>query len=1130
MAPSTRAISNSSVNGDGVDDNTRRYVDEALTGIRRSMEEMLNQITALSLQNQVVNGAVRPQTQYGRMTKVDFPKFSGEDVRGWIFRCEQFFLIDAIAEDQKVRLLSVHLFDKALLWHRQFLKIHGDNVTWPVYRDAIVQRFGTVFDDPMSELKNVKYDNSAKDYQDKFDDLLSMVDISVEHAISLYWGGLPTEIDMGVRMFKPQTLTDAYCLTNLQEATLNAVKKKSKMQFSTNTSRYGSNVATNTSNPKPLLALPNTTRTWNNKPNTPLLRKQLTQKEYEDKRAKNLCFYCDKKFVPGERQLVSVSECKGFSWKLRGETFTTDVMFLPLGGCDMVLGIQWLSTLGDIKCNFKELKMEFVYNHKKITLRGTQKSVVQMVTGKKQLNAMTGTTHAEIFMMCVYPNTGLSLMSAEYISKECVKVPELSVIIEEFDDVFALPTALPPKRTHDHRIPLLEGVPPVNIRPIGHYPIQKDVIDSMVKGNTGKEQLNKNTIKDKFPIPVIDELIDELHGAVIFSKLDLRSGYHQIRMFEDDIAKTAFRTHEGHYEFLVMPFGLTNAPSTFQALMNDVFKAYLRKFTLVFFDDILIYSKSLPEHVQHLTMILQTMRNNQLFAKKSKCVFGTSHVEYLGHVISAQGVATDSSKIMAMQEWTVPTNIKQLRGFLGLTGYYRKFIKDFASLSRPLTQLLKKNSYKWSDEAQVSFLALKEAMTKAPVLALPDFTIPFEVETDASGMGIGAVLQQKGHPIAYLSKSLAPKHHSLSTYEKEFLAVMMALEKWRGYLLDRHFIIKTDHYSLKYLLDQRITTPAQMKWLPKLMGFDYEVKYKKGVENAAADALSRVQTEGHLMSAMVVSIPADFITKIETSWHTDDTLQPILNQLQNGQQSKKHYSWSNGQLLRKNKLVVGQDEQLKLELLTYFHASSVGGHSGVKVTTHKLCSFVYWKGMRKEIKKFVKECITCQRYKPDLAAYPGLLQPLPIPNRIWESISMDFIEGLPRSKGFNVIFVVVDSLQSYAHFMPLSHLFSAMQVAQLFLDTVYKLHGLPTTIVSDRDKDGGTKVVTLVVIWLFKFPLPSSHNYNPSSLGQNPIHVPLLGRIEQSGCCGQDIGSQRTSNSNVEVSLGKISKQDETTS
>ncbi|GJU95853.1 glycoside hydrolase, catalytic domain-containing protein [Tanacetum coccineum] len=468
--------------------------------------------------------------------------------------------------DQKVRLLSVHLFDKALLWQRQFLKIHGDNVTWPVYRDAIVQRFGTVFDDPMSELKNVKYDNSAKDYQDKFDDLLS-------------------------RMFKLQTLTDAYCLTNLQEATLNAVKKKSKMQFSANTSHKCEGqlyslvvLGENEEMEKEFVDAEDSLEGNGSEEVQPQISLNALHgmSSFQTLRVVGL-YAVIQDATHSERQLVCVSECKGFSWKLRGETFTTDVMLLPLGGCDMVLGIQWLSTLGDR---------------------------VQMVTGKKQLNAMIGTTQAEMFMMCVYPNTGLSLMSAEYISKECVKVPELSVIIEEFDDVFALPTALPPKRTHDHRIPLLEGVPPVNIRPYRHPPIQKDAIEAMVR-ELLESGLNKNTIKDKFLIPVIDEL----HGAVIFSKLDLRSGYHQIRMFEDDIAKTAFRTHEGHYEFLVMPFGLTNAPSTFQALMNDFFKAYLRKFTLVFFDDILIYSKSLPEHVQHLTMILQTMRTNQLFAK-----------------------------------------------------------------------------------------------------------------------------------------------------------------------------------------------------------------------------------------------------------------------------------------------------------------------------------------------------------------------------------------------------------------------------------------------------------------------------------------------------------------------------------
>ncbi|GJT33116.1 putative mitochondrial protein [Tanacetum coccineum] len=255
-------------------------------------------------------------------------------------------------------------------------------------------------------------------------------------------------------------------------------------------------------------------------------------------------------------------------------------------------------------------------------------------------------------------------------------------------------------------------------------------------------QLNKHTIKDKFRILIIEELIDELHGSAIFTKLDLRSSYHQIRMYEEDIAKTAFRTYEGHYEFLVMPFGLTNAPSTFQALMNDVFREYLRKFTLVFFDDILIYSKSLEDHIQHLSMVLSTMRKHILFAKESKCVFDTTHVEYLGHVISAEGVATDPEMIQVMQCWSTPTNIKQLRGFLGLTGYYRRFIKDFASIT--------------------------------PVLALPDFNKPFVVETDASGVGLGAILHQEGHPIAYMSKTLALRHQALSTYEKEFLAVLMA--------------------------------------------------------------------------------------------------------------------------------------------------------------------------------------------------------------------------------------------------------------------------------------------------------------------------------------------------------------------
>ncbi|GKA05952.1 transposable element [Tanacetum coccineum] len=541
---------------------------------------------------------------------------------------------------------------------KKFISNNGENVGWEVYKTGIIQRFGSVFKDPMSALKNAKYDKNAKEYQDEFDTLLCRVTISQEHAISLYLGGLPTEVEMSVKMFKPATLADAYSLTNLQESILEAVKKKNKRVQTSNVNKFGNGGYYGYNNKQPVLYLPNSTSTYKPKPNTPIKR-QLTQKEYEEKRAKNLCFYYDKKYVPGrkyEGQLFSLmvladeEEYDGEYVDAREEL--VEIPNNEVGGCDMVLGIQWLATLGDIKCNFKELKMQFVYNNKKLCLRGSKKA-------------------------------------EEHVNE---KEESLHKILDMYANVFEVPQQLPPIRFHDHKIPLMPNTSPVNIRPYRHTPVQKDAIEAMVK-----ELLEAGVIKhsqssfaspvDKFPIPIIEELIDELNGARVFSKLDLRSGYHQIRMFEDDIAKTAFKTHEGHYEFLVMPFGLTNAPSTFQASMNE------------------------EEHLKHLTTVLSKMREHSLFTKKSKCVFGTSHVECLGHVISAQGVATDPAKVQALQTWPVPNNIKQLRGFLGLT----------------------------SEEAQNAFLLLKEAMIKALVLGLPDFNKPFIVETDASGVGIRAV-------------------------------------------------------------------------------------------------------------------------------------------------------------------------------------------------------------------------------------------------------------------------------------------------------------------------------------------------------------------------------------------------------
>ena len=257
--------------------------------------------------------------------------------------------------------------------------------------------------------------------------------------------------------------------------------------------------------------------------------------------------------------------------------------------------------------------------------------------------------------------------------------------------------------------------------------------------------LNQSTIKNKYPIPRIDELLDRLHGSQIFTKINLKSGYYQIRIKEEDIPKTGFNTRYGHYEFTVIPFGLTNAPATFNRLMSDIFREHLDEYVLVFFDDILVYSKNPEEHEQHVRRVLELLRQHQLFAKKSKCTFCTDKVEYLGFVISKDGVSTDPAKIEAVKNWPTPKNIREARGFLGLAGWYRVFIQSYAKIASPITATLKKTKvFLWTPASEEAFNLLKEALISAPTLALPDFSKPFLVTTDASGQAIGGVLTQEG--------------------------------------------------------------------------------------------------------------------------------------------------------------------------------------------------------------------------------------------------------------------------------------------------------------------------------------------------------------------------------------------------
>jgi len=386
--------------------------------------------------------------------------------------------------------------------------------------------------------------------------------------------------------------------------------------------------------------------------------------------------------------------------------------------------------------------------------------------------------------------------------------------------------------------------------------------------------LNDRTVKDKFPIPVVEELLDELKGAKLFTKLDLRSGYHQVWMHADDIEKTTFCTHHGHFEFLVMPFGLTNAPATFQSLMNTVLQLYLRKFVLVFFDDILIYSPSWTAHLQHVKAVLTVLREHQLCVKRSKCSFAAPSVAYLGHIISAGGVAMDHSKVEAVTSWPQPRSTRGLRGFLGLAGYYRRFIKDFGAIAAPLTRLLRKDAFLWSEAAASAFTALKQALAAALVLQLPDFELPFTVDCDASGSGFGAVLHQGTGAIAFFSRLFSPRHMKLAAYERELIGLVQVVRHWRPYLWGRRFVVRIDHYALKFLLDQRLSTLPQHQWVSKLFGYDFAIEFRPGRLNVVADALSRRDEAADQLHA--VSGPSfDLFDNLRRELDEDTTLHAL---------------------------------------------------------------------------------------------------------------------------------------------------------------------------------------------------------------------------------------------------------------
>nr|AAM14693.1 Putative polyprotein [Oryza sativa Japonica Group]ABB46770.2 retrotransposon protein, putative, Ty3-gypsy subclass [Oryza sativa Japonica Group] len=710
--------------------------------------------------------------------------------------------------------------------------------------------------------------------------------------------------------------------------------------------------------------------------------------------------------TPGN-QVFSTQYCPSVTIEIEEVPFPSSLILLESKDLDVILGMDWLSRhRGVIDCA-----------NRKVTLTSSNGETVSFFVSSPK-------SHGVILNQ--------------------VALQEIP-IVQDYPDVFPedLP-GMPPKRDIEFRIDLVPGTNPIHKRPYRMAAnelaeVKKQVDDLLQKGyirpstspwgapvifvekkdHTQRmcvdyRALIEVTIKNKYPLPRIDDLFDQLEGATVFSKIDLRSGYHQLRIREEDIPKTAFTIRYGLFECTVMSFGLTNAPAFFMNLMNKVFMEYLDKFVVVFIDDILIYSKTKEEHEEHLRLALEKLREHQLYAKFSKCEFWLSEVKFLGHVISSGGVAVDPSNVELVLSWKQPKTVSEIRSFLGLAGYYRRFIENFSKIARPMTRLLQK-----------------------------------EV------------------------KQLRPHENNYPTHDLELAAVVHALKIWRHYLFGNRTEIYTDHKSLKYIFTQPDLNMRQRRWLELIKDYDMEIHYHPGKANVVADALSRKSycnmSEGRRLPWELCQefeklnlgiVSKGFVAALEAKPTLFDQVReaqvndPDIQEIKKNMRRGKAIGFvedEQGTVWLGERICVPENKELKDTIMKEAHETLYSIHPGSTKMYQDLKQQFWWASMRHEIAEYVALCDVCQRVKAEHQKPAGLLQPLKIPEWKWEEIGMDFITGLPRtSAGHDSIWVVVDRLTKVAHFIPVKTTYTGNKLAELYMARVVCLHGVPKKIVSDR--------------------------------------------------------------------------------
>ncbi|GKB10614.1 putative reverse transcriptase domain-containing protein [Tanacetum coccineum] len=711
----------------------------------------------------------------------------------WFEWTESVFSHSKCTEENKVTFSTGTLTDVALsLWNAYAQPIivdQANQITWTELKKLLTNKYcpQTKVRKKEDELYNLTIKgNDLKPYVRRFHELAvlcpNMVP-NIEKLLEAFIGGLPRNIEGNVTASKPQTLEAAI---NISQRLMDQVTKHTPVQV----------VIINESLTTEELSTITTTITATTKTTvtpTPIIT---NHNNTEGKKLSKLMLLL---------QLRTVAD-KSFMLNIPPITIDT---FYDIEMAD-----------GNLVCTntvIQSATLNLLNQPFEIDLIPIKLGCFDVIVGMDWLSKYHARIICDEKIVHIPIDGEILIIQAQVMKKKSdEKRLEDILVVKEFPEVFPkdLP-GLPPICQVEFQIDLIPGATPVARAPYRLAPSEMQELSNQLQ-----------------------ELADR--GSSVYSKIDLRSGYHQLRVRDEDIPKTSFRTRYGHYEFQVMPFGLTNAPAIFMDLMNRVCKTYLDKFIIVFIDDILIYSRNKEEHANHLRIILKLLKKEKLYAKFSKCDFWIHIVQFLGHLIDSQGLHVDPAKIEAVKNWTSPTTPTEIRQFLGLAGYYRRFIKDFSKIAKSLTELTQKNKkYIWGEDQESAFQLLKQKLCEAPILALPEGNDDFVVYCDASHQGLGAVLMQREKVIAYASRQLKPHEENYTTHDLELGAVVFALKIWRHYLYGTKCTVFTDHKSLQHILNKKELNMRQRRWLELLADYDCEIRYHPGKANVVADALSR---------------------------------------------------------------------------------------------------------------------------------------------------------------------------------------------------------------------------------------------------------------------------------------------------